>query len=102
VKRKQVPEADDQIPSGISTILSNKYYVDELYDALITKPLNALSDFAYRFVELRGIDAIVNGVSKSLTGLSGVLKFSQTGYTGGYIFSMVIGIILILVLSLMA
>jgi NADH-quinone oxidoreductase subunit L len=102
VKRKQVPEADDQIPSGISAILSNKYYVDEVYDTLITKPLNALSDFAYRFVELRGIDALVNGVSKTLTNLSGVLKFSQTGYTGGYIFSMVIGIILILVLSLMA
>jgi NADH-quinone oxidoreductase subunit L len=42
----------------------------------------------------------VNGTGKALTGFSGLLRFSQTGNIGGYIFSMVIGIILILVFTL--
>lgn len=101
VKRNIVPEEDNAIPAGIPRLLTNKYYVDEIYSALITRPLDALSRFTYKYVEVGFIDGIVNGFSKGLQGVSGLLRFIQTGNIGGYIFSMVIGIILILVLTLL-
>jgi NADH-quinone oxidoreductase subunit L len=81
-------------------MLTHKYYIDELYHALVTKPLDAISSFTYKYFEVGLIDGLVNGTGKALTGFSGLLRFSQTGNIGGYIFSMVIGIILILVFTL--
>ncbi len=102
VNRKTLPEEDDAIPAGLPRILTHKYYIDELYSALITKPLDAISSFTYKYFEKGLIDGIVNGTGKALNGLSGLLRFSQTGNIGGYIFSMVIGIIIILFLTLIA
>lgn len=102
VSRKTLPEEDDAIPAGLPRILTHKYYIDELYSALITKPLDAISSFTYKYFEKGLIDGIVNGTGKALNGLSGLLRFSQTGNIGGYIFSMVIGIIIILFLTLIA
>ena len=100
VKRKTLPEEDQAIPAGLPTMLTHKYYIDELYHALVTKPLDAISSFTYKYFEVGLIDGLVNGTGKALTGFSGLLRFSQTGNIGGYIFSMVIGIILILVFTL--
>lgn len=100
VKNQTLPEEDDAIPAGMPRMLTNKYYVDELYHAVITKPLDAISAFAYKFIEGGLIDGVVNGTGKALNGFSGLLRYSQTGNIGGYIFSMVIGIILILLFTL--
>ncbi len=100
VKNQTLPEEDDAIPAGMPRILTNKYYVDELYHAVITKPLDAISAFAYKYIEGGLIDGLVNGTGKALNGFSGLLRYSQTGNIGGYIFSMVIGIILILLFTL--
>lgn len=100
VKNQTLPEEDDAIPAGMPRILTNKYYVDELYNAVITKPLDAISAFAYKYIEGGLIDGLVNGTGKALNGFSGLLRYSQTGNIGGYIFSMVIGIILILLFTL--
>jgi NADH-quinone oxidoreductase subunit L len=45
-------------------LLENKWYVDELYNNAIVKPLNGLGAFANSFIERSGIDALVNGVGK--------------------------------------
>lgn len=102
VTRKVLPEEDEKIPAGLPRMLTNKYYIDELYAAVITRPLDAISSVTYRYFEKGVIDGIVNGTGKALNGISGLLRFSQTGNIGGYIFSMVIGIIIILVLTLIA
>lgn len=100
VTRKSLPEEDDAIPVGIPQLLTNKYYVDEIYSTIITKPLDKIADFSYRFLEIGIIDRIVNGFSKALTGLSGLMRYTQTGKISGYAMSMVIGIILIIVITL--
>lgn len=100
VTRQTLPEEDQAVPAGLPRVLMNKYYVDEIYNALITKPLDAISSFMYKYFENGVIDGLVNGTGKALTGFSGLLRYSQTGNIGGYIFSMVIGIILILVFTL--
>ncbi len=100
VNRNVLPEEDGAIPGGIPKLLTNKYYVDEIYDTLIRKPLDVIASLSYRFLEIGFIDAIVNGFGKTLNSFSGLLKFTQSGRIGGYVLSMVIGIILILVLTL--
>jgi len=93
--------ADDSVKQGfIPRLLANKYYVDEFYNAIIVKPLNGLASFSYRFLELKGVDAIVNGAGKLVVFISGQARKLQTGNTGFYIFAMVIGILVILALNL--
>jgi NADH-quinone oxidoreductase subunit L len=77
-----------------------KFYVDEIYDSLIVKPLTSLSKFIYNFLDLKIIDGIINSVSKVLVSTSGVIRYGQSGYVGFYIFMMVCGIIAILLFNL--
>ena len=75
----------------------HKFYVDELYDMIVRKPLDALSTFFYKVVEQLGIDGFVNGLGKGTIETSKGLRLLQTGNVGFYIFMMVLGIIGILV-----
>lgn len=102
VKRGTIPEADDKVPAGFARVLMNKYYVDELYARFITKPIDAVSSFSYRYIENGFIDKLVNGTGSSLNGLSGLLRHVQSGNTGFYILAMVAGIVLILLFTLTA
>jgi len=42
-------------------VLGNKWYVDELYDSIIVKPIGSLASFFNNILEKRGIDGFVNG-----------------------------------------
>lgn len=81
--------------TGIAKVLENKWYVDELYDAVIVRPLAALSDALDRFVEKLGIDGIVNGIGRLVRWSSDRVRLLQTGQVGFYIFVMVIGMALL-------
>jgi len=100
VKNNNVPAGDEKKQGFLPNLLANKYYVDELYNAIITKPLNALSGFTYKFMELKGVDFIVNGTGNAIVWISGVARRVQSGNTGFYIFAMVVSIIVILVINL--
>jgi len=49
--------------SGVYTILLNKYYVDELYDAIIVEPLKRLGEILDWFDRVV-IDGMVRGVAQ--------------------------------------
>ncbi len=97
VKKAGVP-VPDHAERGVLVKLSyNKFYIDEIYSALIEKPLNVISRFFYKVVDKAAIDGIVNGFGKA-TGIAGKgLRLLQTGNIGFYIFMMVAGIIAMLV-----
>jgi len=97
VKNSHVPVRDGEERPALVDISYHKFYIDELYDAIIRKPLDALSDFFYKVVDRMGIDGIVNGLGKGTIETSKGLRLLQTGNVGFYIFMMVIGIISILV-----
>lgn len=99
VKKKHVPAADADL-SGAAKVLTNKYYVDELYNAIIVKPLYWLSNIFDIFIERLGIDKIVNAFGGSVVEGGKATRVSQSGSIGSYIFMMVIGIVLILLYSL--
>ncbi|HMP86824.1 MAG TPA: NADH-quinone oxidoreductase subunit L, partial [Lacibacter sp.] len=86
--------------SGFGRLLAQKWYVDELYDTIITKPLNGFARFSNRFVEKSGIDGVVNGVGKTVLWGGRQLRLLQSGQVGSYVLWMVLGLLLFLVLSI--
>lgn len=84
---------------GLAKVLENKWYIDELYDAVIVRPLDALAGVLDKFVEKSGIDGIVNGVGKTVRWGGDRLRLLQTGQVGFYIFIMVLGIVVLFTVS---
>jgi NADH-quinone oxidoreductase subunit L len=100
VKQGYVP-AHDRTDRGMLARLSyNKFYIDELYNSFITRPLDALSGFFYKTVDKAGIDGIVNGLGKGAVESSKAFRLLQTGMVGFYIFMMVAGILALLFYSM--
>ena len=74
----------------------NKFYIDELYDAVFVKPALKLSDGLHKFIEVKSIDRIVNGTGTLVVRFSNAIRYLQAGHVGAYLFFMIIGILLIL------
>jgi len=81
---------------GFGKVLENKWYVDELYDKIIVKPLNKLAGFLNNFFERFIIDGIVNGVGRAVNYSSRQLRLLQSGQVGSYVLLMVLSILLLL------
>ncbi|MEZ2337437.1 NADH-quinone oxidoreductase subunit L [Mucilaginibacter sp. RCC_168] len=99
-KGGSIPVADTEERPALTSISYNKFYIDELYDLIIRKPLDFLSTFFYNVVERLGIDGLVNGLGKGTIETSKGLRLLQTGNVGFYIFIMVLGIIAVLAYSI--
>jgi NADH-quinone oxidoreductase subunit L len=79
------------------TLLLNKYYVDELYNAAIVQPIKLGSTYVlWRGADAGIIDGLVNGVGHAVRGSSGALRRLQTGSVRAYATSLFIGVVLIL------
>jgi NADH-quinone oxidoreductase subunit L len=89
-------EATTTEETGLGKILENKWYVDELYNAIIVNPLNAFSAFLKNVIEKSGIDGAVNGIGKLVNYSSRQLRLVQSGQVGAYILMMVLSMIVIL------
>ena len=85
--------------TGLGKVLENKWYVDEIYDAIVVRPMEALSGLLDKFAERRGIDGLVNGVGKTVRWGGDRLRLLQSGQVGFYIFIMVLGIVVLFALS---
>ncbi|MDA3613360.1 NADH-quinone oxidoreductase subunit L [Polluticaenibacter yanchengensis] len=86
---------NDAEPQGFSKILANKWYVDEIYDAVIIKPILAIGDFFGKVIETKGIDKAVNGVGKAINFGSRKFRYLQSGNVGNYILIMIVAIIIL-------
>jgi len=89
----------EEQPTAFSNLLKNKWYVDELYDSIIVKPLNVLGSFANSALERSGIDALVNGVGKAVNYSGRQLRWLQSGQVGSYVLLMVISMVIFFVLE---
>jgi NADH-quinone oxidoreductase subunit L len=96
VRGARVPVADEAPRSVLAKLSYNKFYLDEIYDFIITKPLDALSRFFYRVIDNKFIDGIVNGLGWSTNEASKGIRLLQSGNVGFYIFMMVFGIVALL------
>ncbi len=89
----------EEHPSAFGNLLQNKWYVDELYDSTIVKPLNALGRFSNSVFEKSGIDALVNGVGRLVNYSGRQLRWLQSGQVGSYVLLMVISMVIFFVLE---
>jgi len=87
-------------PQGFGAVLANKWYVDELYDAIIVRPVNVVAKFFNTVVEKSIIDWIVNGVGKLIQYGSRQIRLLQSGQVGGYVLLMVISLVVLFVVQL--
>ena len=84
---------------GIALAMEKKWWIDELYDAVVVRPLMALSNVFDKAVEQKGIDASVNGVGRFVRWSSDRVRLVQSGQVGYYIFIMVLGMTAILAIG---
>ena len=97
MKKKNLPAMFAARFKLLHRLLFNKWYVDEIYDAVIIQPFHALSGFFWKFIDVMVIDGIVNGVAKLVGFGSSVLRLIQTGYVQGYAVSIVFGTVVIMI-----
>ena len=78
---------------GVHRLLENKYWVDEVYHAIVVRPLVTVSEWLWRFWDAKIVDGIVNGVGYTIEGGSAILKLFQTGFVGTYALFITLGVI---------
>lgn len=93
-------EKSGQEETGLGKVLANKWYVDELYDAVIVKPLNSMAAFFSNVIEKNIIDGFVNGVGKAVNYGSRQIRLLQSGQVGTYVLLMVFGILVLFIIQL--
>ncbi len=93
----QKPELEDA--TGFAKVLENKWYVDELYDMIIVRPMKSFGNFLDKTVDAKVVDGIVNGAGRLVQYGSRQLRWLQNGQTGVYILLMVLCMLAVFVLQ---
>ncbi len=95
-KKTTLAESERKI-GGFYKLAYNKFYVDEIYETLIIKPIYFISnEVLYKVVDVRAIDGTVNG-GASVTGWIGtILRRIQTGMVQNYAVMIVMGILVLI------
>ena len=97
ISRPGKAEALAKSMSGAYNTLLNKYYVDELYAAVVVNPLMWVStNVLWKFVDVAGIDGTVNGIASSATSLGDTVRHTQSGNTRSYAVWVVIGALVVI------
>jgi len=97
VRSSIVPESDIQTAQmPIGRLLKEKFYVDELYNAIIVKPIFSISKMVMSFFEEKVIHQITNGSGQLTLFLSGAIRKTQNGFISYYLFAMALGVLGIL------
>ena len=99
LKRPEVPARMARQSKGAYHLLCNKYFVDEIYFAIVVTPLNVISNFLWKFFDEKFVDeAMVNGSARTVKKISGGLKRLQTGSVQHYALSILVGLLVVLYL----
>jgi NADH-quinone oxidoreductase subunit L len=94
------PEKADGLAKSLKpayTTLLNKYYVDELYAAMIVKPLLWISTNAlWKTADVAGIDGAVNGIAEGTAAIGDGVRHTQSGNTRSYAVWVVVGALVVM------
>ena len=77
-------------------LVENKYYVDEIYNAVFVRTTRDLAGWFAGTVDKRGIDGAVNGIAAVTGWVGGQVRRLQTGLVGLYALSMLFGAVALL------
>jgi NADH-quinone oxidoreductase subunit L len=97
IKKPELPKKLAERFSLIYKLLLNKYYVDEIYDALFVNSMKIMAVQLWKRVDALMIDGSVNGIARLVGWFGNTLRYLQTGYIRNYAFYIVVGCICIIV-----
>jgi NADH-quinone oxidoreductase subunit L len=78
----------------VHRLLENKWYVDEVYDALIVRPIGVISNLTWRLLDVGVIDRIVVGFGRASAWSGQTLRVIQTGSIQVYAMMLLVGVLL--------
>ena len=78
----------------VHKLLENKWYVDEIYEALFVKPIGLLSNLIWKGFDVAVIDRIVVGFGRVSAWTGQTVRVVQTGSIQVYATMLLIGILL--------
>jgi NADH-quinone oxidoreductase subunit L len=76
-------------------LLANKWYVDEIYDALVVRPLHGLSWVFYRVVDALVIDGSIRAGAAVTRATGDLGSLTTTGNVRNYALYFFIGVIVL-------
>lgn len=100
VVKTKLPVGNEDDLKNLVRIIYHKYYIDELYEKGIVKPLNWISRQINKHVEPKIIDGTVEGSANIVLSFSGTIRQLQTGSIGFYLVAMVLSFVLLFALAL--
>jgi NADH-quinone oxidoreductase subunit L len=80
---------------SVFKLLVNKYYVDDLYDALFVEPGKALARFLAQGIDKAVIDGVIDGGARLIAEGGALLGRLQSGYIRSYALAMFLGVIVV-------
>ncbi|NKC31357.1 NADH-quinone oxidoreductase subunit L [Falsiroseomonas selenitidurans] len=85
---------------AVHRFLLNKWYFDELYDAIFVRPAMRIADALWKTGDARLIDGMPNGVAALAVDVADGAVRLQSGRVASYAFTMIIGLVLFVSLLL--
>ncbi|MCP3673852.1 MAG: NADH-quinone oxidoreductase subunit L, partial [Gammaproteobacteria bacterium] len=97
VKRPDIPATLENKFKGLHTLLVNKYYFDDINQALFAEGTVKVGKQLWKQGDEKLIDGLmVNGTAKTVRTFGGMLRNIQTGQLSQYAFTMIIGLVFFL------
>ncbi|MCV2863717.1 NADH-quinone oxidoreductase subunit L [Defluviimonas sp. WL0075] len=97
IRRPELPRLFAENQPILYRFLLNKWYFDEIYDAIFVRPAKGLGRFLWKRGDGDVIDGTINGVAMGIVPtLTRIVNRAQSGYLFHYAFAMVIGIAILL------
>jgi NADH-quinone oxidoreductase subunit L len=93
IKNQQVPTIE---VVGFKRVLTNKYFIDEIYDFLFVKSYMRMNRFIAFTLDAKIIDKFFMSLGLGFGIISGLFRKVQTGFVGDYALYIVLGVIAIL------
>jgi len=85
--------------SFVYKLLANQYYIPQLYEGFITKPYAMLSEHMWKDIDMKIVDASVDGIAKFLYKSGDGTRKMQTGNLSNYLNWMAVGAVILLVVA---
>lgn len=95
-KKTEISTALAEKLSGLKNLLLNKYYVDEMYGAVIIRPVVYFSLFLWKFFDVVIIDGFINGAASWYADFSEYSRKSQSGRVRTYATIFLSGVLVII------
>ncbi|HJX90043.1 MAG TPA: NADH-quinone oxidoreductase subunit L [Pyrinomonadaceae bacterium] len=79
------------------TILENKYYVDEIYDAALIHPIETVSrEGLWKIFDIGVLDGLLHSIGEAVTELGRVGRYLQAGLLRGYAAIILLGALILI------